>query len=87
MEIKTVVLGNEYDSDLIERLKTVLLNMNPELKERIEGIAGSQDFIEYKFVFNGKELIINIETYVGISLKGPSKLVDSISNKVKANKL
>lgn len=83
MEKTTIILGNEYDSVLIEKLKKVLEAEGVTLSSKLSGIAGSQEFMSYEFYIKGERIEIEIETYIGISLIGPEIIVNDLSKKVK----
>jgi hypothetical protein len=84
MKMKTIILGNEYDITLIEKLKKVLQAEEITLSSKLSGIAGSQDFLSYEFYIKGEKIKIEIETYIGISLIGPEILVNDLSSKIKS---
>lgn len=79
---KTIVVGQEYNFDLIEKLKTILHKAGAAMLENNWGLAGSQEYAELKMLIDGHELIIEIETYSGISITGIPDLVDRISKEL-----
>jgi len=81
-EKKTVILGSEYD----DLLRTILHNVIKRMKGKSItcnwGIGGSQE-IDTEFIQIGTEQIsIKSETYIGLSINGPIKLIDQISDMV-----
>lgn len=51
---KSIIIGNEYDSELISRLKAVILSMEGVQTEGYSGLAGSQEVNLWKFKVNGR---------------------------------
>jgi hypothetical protein len=84
MDKITIILGNEYDISLIEKLKKVLDAEGVVLSSNLAGIAGSQEFISYEFYVKGERIEIEIETYIGISLIGNEIIVNDLARKVKS---
>jgi len=83
-ENKSVVLGPEYDDLLRTTLHTVIRRMNGKNISSGWGVGGSQE-IDTELVQIGIEQIgIESETYIGLSIHGPSKLVDQIRDMVNA---
>ena len=78
----TVILGPEYDEPLRQALKTVLDERHARVFDRAWGIAGSQDVTHWQVLVDGEMLTIEAETYVGLSLTGPSGLVADIARAV-----
>ena len=80
--LKTVIIGDEYDDALIEKLRDVLKNEGVKVIEKKWGIGGSQEIAEYYVIIKNENLKIEIETYIGISITGKPDLVDSIVDKI-----
>ena len=80
--LKELIIGKENDILLLEKLKSVLKEMGAEITRELSGLAGSQEYAEYTVDLKGEKLTIELETYIGISLKGPSFLVDEILDRM-----
>lgn len=81
----TVVLGDEYDDDLREKLVDVLRKLGAtSVCEPEQFVVGSQDFEELDVVINGRSLHIESETYIGLSICGPADLVEQVRQLVLA---
>lgn len=79
---KTVILGPEYDDLLRTRLHNAIRQMNGKSISCSWGVGGSQE-IDIELVQIGTEqIVIESETYIGLSIHGLEKLVDQISNMV-----
>jgi hypothetical protein len=78
----TVVLGPEFD----ERLRGALLDVLAQLGGRAVGhdwgVAGSQELEGFEVDLEGHRLLIEAETYAGLSIEGPSELVERIRRMV-----
>ncbi len=82
-DLKTIVLGTEYDNDLIRKLKQILIDKGGKIVEEIKGIGGSQEFKQYSVIIDGVTLIVEIETYIGVSITGPGFIVNGIAHQIK----
>lgn len=82
--MKTVVIGNEYDDVLIDKLRQVLQANGAVINDQKWALGGSQDFTEYEIAIKGDMLRVEIETYIGVSISGNPALVDEIFNAIKA---
>lgn len=79
----THILGDEYNSELRERLMNVLRVLGASSKRPSERpsertLAGSQELEKFEVVVKGKTLLIEAETYVGLSITGPKDIVDEV---------
>ena len=75
----TVVLGDEFDESLRQRLIDVLRRTRacqPAKSDRSTG--GSQDLEELDVTIDGRGIHIEAETYVGLSISGPADLVEQV---------
>lgn len=81
---KSVVIGDEYDDDLRDQLLAVLKEMGATEKSSDRGMAGSQEVETYVFEVSGKKLVVEAETYQGLSLIGDKALVEDIQGRLKA---
>lgn len=75
---KPVVIGDETDDELREKLLAVLGEMGAVEKSSERGVGGSQEIETAVFDVKGKELVVEAETYEGLSLRGDSALVDEV---------
>jgi hypothetical protein len=78
-ENKSVVLGNEYDQQLREVLLRVLRSMGATALDRSIDIAGSQEIEAFNVMLGQQSLLIEAETYIGLSISGPADLVDTVA--------
>jgi hypothetical protein len=84
---KTVVLGPEYDERLRSALKASLLALGAKGLGRDWGSAGSQDLEVVEAEIGDQRLVIEAETYVGLSVTGPSELVEKLEAMLAEHKL
>jgi hypothetical protein len=80
---KKIILGEEYDEVLIERLKSFLVNDGAIFKDKKEALAGSQDYVSYELEYQGDIIRIEIETYIGVSITGKESIVDHVFKELK----
>ena len=82
-EIKTVVLGDEYDSELRAALLHTLRSLGALAADQWQGIGGSQEVESLTAVVGGEEIKVEAETYIGLSLTGAAAVVDRIATLVR----
>lgn len=70
MQAEKWVVGDEYDEAAFARLKRALGDLQYSVRDRWNGVAGSQDIQHWTAVGPGGQLTIESETYVGLRLKG-----------------
>lgn len=82
---KHVVLGNEYDDKLRKRLLEVLRGMGAKSTDHWTGVGGSQELERLEVDLAGKTLIVEAETYIGLTITGDAALVDDVTRRVQAH--
>ena len=80
---ESIVIGNEYDEKLIKSLFLTLQEIGAVKKDESSALVGSQDYYLARYEVNNLNLTVEIETYIGVTLSGPSNVVREISNKLK----
>jgi hypothetical protein len=75
---KTVILGSEYDDSLREVLRNVLMQLGGKGFSCDWGVGGSQEIERTQVQLGANRVIIEAETYIGLSIRGPSELVNQI---------
>ena len=76
--VKPVVIGDETDDELRDKLLAVLEELGAVQKSSDRGVGGSQEIETAVFDVKGKKLIVEAETYEGLSLRGDKALVEDI---------
>lgn len=75
----TVVLGDEFDDSLRQKLMDVLRNLGAfQAGKGDRFVVGSQDLEEMEVTIGGRSLHVEAETYVGLSISGPADLVEQV---------
>jgi hypothetical protein len=77
--MKTVVLGDEYDSELRAALVHTLRSLGAIAADQWQGISGSQELESLTALVGGEEVKVEAETYIGLSLTGSAAVVDKIA--------
>ncbi|MBB3611289.1 hypothetical protein [Rhizobium sp. BK602] len=80
---KTMILGQEHDQNLRDTLMEVLRQLGASITSRNRAIAGSQEIETVVLQLAGKEITIEAETYVGLSITGDEKVINEISERVR----
>jgi CBS domain containing-hemolysin-like protein len=81
-DLKTANLGPEYDKSLHEALDAVLLSLNATSIEKEWALGGSQEIVSFQVNIEGRPLIVESETYIGLTITGEETLVDTVSGLV-----
>jgi hypothetical protein len=79
-----VCLGSETDTALLAALKSVVLMSGGSMAETTFGVGGSQELITYSIAVPGGQIEAVSETYIGLSLRGPTAIVEEIAQAVRA---
>lgn len=79
---KTICIGNEYDDEIFKKLGLILKQEGAVLGNKLNALSGSQDYVSYELLVHGKEITIEIETYMGISITGSEKTVNELLKKL-----
>ncbi|HWU77784.1 MAG TPA: hypothetical protein VN043_14885 [Rhodanobacter sp.] len=80
-----VVLGNEHDEVLRECVMRVLQSLGGSVVDRSTGIGGSQEIETLKVDLHGDMLVVEAETFVGLGISGPTRLVQKIARLVESD--
>jgi len=78
MQARKWVVGNEYDEVALTRLQQALGDLRYFVQDQWNGTAGSQDVHQWTAVGPGGQVTIESETYVGLSVEGPSSLITEL---------
>ena len=76
--IKTIILGNEFDSELLEKIKHFFMREKLIVNSDDWALAGSQDYQLITFEYLNHKIDLEIETYIGISITGEQTKVEAI---------
>src|SRR5687767_402716 len=76
---KTVVLGREYDRDLRDVVIGVLREQGAISRNSSWGVAGSQELATLEADLGGHTIVVEAETYIGLSITGEADLVDRLA--------
>ena len=79
------VVGPEYDEQLFRRLGAVLQSMGFNLGSKWDGIGGSQDIFHWELKSSDGSLVIESETYMGLSVEGAAGLVQRVRQQFEVN--
>jgi hypothetical protein len=76
---KKVILGGEHDVALRGAVLECLASIGAEMTARQFGLGGSQ-IIETTTLTLGRDVVVvEAETYVGLSVSGPARLVNRVA--------
>lgn len=80
---KSIVLGSEHDLVLRAALLRVLHGIGASPLDRSSGVAGSQLLETFRVAVGEQSLLVEAETYIGLSISGAADLVDHVAKLVK----
>lgn len=86
-KIITVVLGKEFDSELQKRLVAALRRRGALITANNCAVAGSQEIVTLTTEICGAEIVVEAETYIGLTLTGPEQIVHEIESELRSIEL
>ena len=78
------VIGDEDDDALIERLKDALRRLQFRQVDSERFLVGSQDYSGITCERDGETVVVEAETYMGLSISGKRSIVEEILLHMKA---
>jgi len=81
-----ILLGSECDDDLFSRLVDEVEAMGGSITDKEWVLGGSQERTSFQISLPSGRLEAVAETYVGLSLRGASQLVEPLAHRVIANR-
>lgn len=82
-----IVLGDEYDDALFERLVAVVAAHGGSITDKEWTLGGSQVMKVFQISLPDGSIEAVVETYVGLSLRGAPSLVEPLARRVMPNPL
>lgn len=83
-DVRTIVLGDEYDETLKAALKAVLQKSGAIGLENSWSVGGSQELESVKVKIGNDVITIESETFVGLTVSGPNEIVEALAQRVRA---
>ncbi|HEY8574434.1 hypothetical protein [Phenylobacterium sp.] len=81
-----VVLGDEFDRSLRECTRRALKEAGGKRVATKWGVAGSQELDAEEWSFGAAKIVLEAETYTGLSLSGPEDLLRQIATALGQNR-
>lgn len=75
---KTLILGAEYDDALRGALRDILIRLGAKGLAHDWGVGGSQELETAEVQVGADRVVVEAETFVGLSIHGPAELVERI---------
>ncbi len=79
----TVIFGPEYNETLRTTVMDVVEQLGASVESRNWSVAGSQEIETVQARLADQEIIIEAETYIGLSITGDEDTVNEISERVR----
>ncbi len=80
--IVTAILASEHDLEAANALLRVLREVGAQEVARDYAVVGSQEINTLRFTLDGLPLSVEAETYVGLSVTGQAKAVETITSRL-----
>lgn len=77
-----IVLGSEYDDALFARLAAEVDALGGSITDKEWTLGGSQEMTVFQIKLPDGEIEAVAETYVGLSLRGTTSLVEQLARRV-----
>ncbi|HEX6690236.1 MAG TPA: GNAT family N-acetyltransferase [Burkholderiales bacterium] len=71
-------VADEYDFEAFARLGRALGAMGFDVQDKLSGVAGSQDYSRWELTCPEGLVVVEAETYMGLSVEGPADLVSRL---------
>ena len=81
--VATINLGNEYDEDVVRALQFALHASGAQKGEHSWGLGGSQEIDQHVVQIGEETVVVEFETYVGITITGKKSLVECLAEQVR----
>ncbi len=78
----TRVLAAEYDACARAALLDVLRELGAYVRPSLRGMAGSQQLESIEVKLDGRSLLVEAETYIGLSVTGEPDLVALVASEL-----
>jgi hypothetical protein len=80
-----IVLGDEYDDALFARLVAEVAALGGSITDKEWTLDGSQEMTVFQIALPDGQVEAVAETYVGLSLRGTTSLVEQLARRVMPN--
>jgi len=87
LDQKQVVLGDEHDDALRQQLLDVLRALGAKTIDRSHEVGGSQELQRLEVLVGGKTIVVESETYIGLTIAGDAELIDEVTALVRKNSI
>ncbi len=78
-ELTAMHIGDEHDPALLSRLRTAVANLGGTMTGSFWAVGGSQEITRYEISLPDGAVEVEAETYIGLSLRGPTQLVQQVA--------
>ena len=79
----TLVLGTEHDHDLLAALHRALAEAGAEETGHTWQVSGQQEVETWQYRLGRERISVQIERYVGLTLRGPAARVEALAAAVR----
>ena len=80
--VTEIVLGDEYDDALFARLAVEIAALGGVITDKEWTLGGGQDVTVFQITLPDGNIEAVAETYIGLSLRGPTELVEQLARRV-----
>lgn len=79
-----ICLGAEYDEALRDAVLAVFAELGAPLTRTLDGIGGSQEVVVMEAKVDGETIVVEAETYIGLTISGEKQTVERLVEKIRA---
>lgn len=79
----SIILGDEYDDELRDALRAVLIENGAVDIDRAWGVGGSQEIEILQVMLGTNQITVEAETFIGLTVSGPKLVIDRVNSQVR----
>ena len=83
MEQTKIILGDEYDDEIREILRVVLISNGAIEADKSWGVGGSQEIETMHIKLGGDLIVVEAETFIGLTITGPKSRIENLAQQVR----
>jgi hypothetical protein len=79
-----VRISDEFDDDLRAAVRAALAELGAELGDSSWGVGGSQEIETLEVMIGDQRVIVEAETYVGLTVSGDRQVIERLLGRIRA---
>jgi aminoglycoside 6'-N-acetyltransferase len=78
-------VAEEHDDEAFARLGRALGALGLDVRDKLSGVGGSQDYSRWELSCPEGPVVVEAETYIGLSVEGPPELIRRLRERFRAD--